>query len=154
MVGYNMTQPSAQPIDKTAITETVTRYFHAMDARDWETGHALFTDQVEMTHGAHQMTFSSEEFISESREMLSGFDATQYLLGPVVVDRDAEDQATARFHVRFTAAMEEPIYVHGAHWTVGLKRLRDTWKIRSISHEDAYEEGDRTLAETAHQQET
>jgi hypothetical protein len=141
--------------DKTAVTETVTRLFHAQDARDWETSQALLTEQVEMAHGSHQMTLSSEEFMAESKERLAGFDATQYLLGPVVVEFDAEDQATARFHVQWTAllteATEESTYVHGAHYTVGLTRLRDTWKIHALSHEETYEKGDRDLLDVARQ---
>lgn len=153
-----MPQPTAQPADKTAITETVTRLFHAMDARDWETIPALFTDQIDVDHGSHQLTLSRQEYMARTKETFAGFDATQNLLGPIVVDLTAEDRATARFHARstylFTDVTEDPIYVIGAHYTVGLERPHDAWKIRSVELEEAYDEGDRALLEAAHQQET
>jgi ketosteroid isomerase-like protein len=138
--------------EKAAITETVTRYFHAIDARDWETVNALFTDQVEGTHGSHQVTLSSEEMTTEHKA-LAEYDATQYLLGPILVELDAEDRATARFHARathvLTEATEEPIFVFGGHYTIGLERERGTWNICSLSLDETYHEGDRNLLEAA-----
>lgn len=145
----------SQPDEKTAITETVTRLFHALDAREWETIPTLLTDQVDAAHGSHQRTLSSEEFIADWKEMFAGFDATQNLLGPIVVEFIVENQATARFHVRstyvLTDATEGPIYVIGAHYTVTLEREHDTWKIRSVGIEETYEEGERDLLHTARQ---
>lgn len=147
-----------QPDEKTAITETVTSLFHALDAREWETIPTLLTDRVDAAHGSHQMTLSSEEFMTDWKEMFAGFDATQNLLGPIVVEFTAEDQATARFHARstyvLTDATEGPIYVIGAHYTIALERERDTWKIRSLDIEETYEEGERDLLHTARQRPT
>lgn len=138
--------------EKSAITETVTRFFHAMDARDWETVHALFTEQIEGTHGSHQGTLSRKEMMAELKG-LDEYDATQYLLGPIVVEFDAEDRAIARFYARMThflaEAVEEPILVIGGHYIVGLERPHDTWNIRSLRFDEAYHEGDRNLLEAA-----
>ncbi|WUH99445.1 nuclear transport factor 2 family protein [Spirillospora sp. NBC_00431] len=149
-----MTQPTA----KTAIAEVVTRLFHALDAHDWETIGALATDPVDLNYPSKQggaELMSTDDFVSGLKSFLPGFDATQHLLGPVVVELEGETEATARFDARvthlITEAADNPIWVVGCHYTSGLQRQDGGWKLCSSRVRVLYEEGNRDLEAAARQ---
>ncbi|MBF6133245.1 nuclear transport factor 2 family protein [Nocardia otitidiscaviarum] len=147
--------------EKLAIAETVTRIFHALDAHDWDTIGALTTDPVDIDYPSKEggpASVSTGDFLAGLRGFLPGFDATQHLLGPIVVDMESETTATARFHARvthlLTEAVGERIWVIGCHYTIGVTRRNDTWLLSSSRVRISYEEGSRELETTARQRVT
>lgn len=148
----------SQPNEKTAVVETVTRLFHALDARDWEPIRTIMTDPIDLEYPSKQgepEKLSVNDAVSGLKGFLPGFDATQHLLGPVVVEIGEEGNATARFHARvthvLTEATNDPMWVIGCHYTFDLEQRDDTWKIRSSRVNVLYEEGNRDLEEVARQ---
>ncbi|MBB4935573.1 hypothetical protein F4561_006467 [Lipingzhangella halophila] len=151
-----MTQDMAESVQKAAVAETVVRIFHALDDRDWGTIAALTTDPVDIDYpsklgGAEKI--STEDFVSGLRAFLPGFDSTQHLLAPTVVELETETQATVRFHARVTHVLTEvadvPIWVIGCHYTFGFEHQDDIWKLCSSRVEVLYEEGNRDLETVA-----
>ncbi|MGW4095027.1 nuclear transport factor 2 family protein [Nocardia sp. NPDC004750] len=142
--------------EKLAAAETVTRIFHALDAHDWGTISALTADPVDIDYPSKEggpETLRTADFLAGLRGFLPGFDATQHLLGPIVVEMGTRITATARFHARVTHLLTEvageQIWVIGCHYTVGLARLDDTWKVSSSRVQMSYEEGSRELESKA-----
>lgn len=82
-------------------------------------------------------------------QIISGYDATHYLLGPIIVEFDAKDRVTAQFHARLTHVLtndtEESFYPVGGHYTADLKRPSNIGKIRTLNFEEAYDMGDPNL---------
>ncbi|MEW2354315.1 nuclear transport factor 2 family protein [Spirillospora sp. NPDC029432] len=147
-----------QPIEKIAIAEVATRLFHALDAHDWQTIGALTTDSIDLDYPSKQggpELVSADDFVSGLRSFLPGFDATQHLLGPIVVEPGEEPEATARFDARvthlITEAADAPIWVIGCHYTLGLTRRDGGWKLCSSRVRVLYEEGNRDLEAAARQ---
>ncbi|TYK49441.1 nuclear transport factor 2 family protein [Actinomadura decatromicini] len=83
---------------------------------------------------------------------MPGFDTTQDLLGPIVVELGEELTATARFDARVTHVLTEtvdaPIWVIGCHYSIGLKQENGEWRACSSRVRVMYEEGNPAL-ETA-----
>lgn len=131
-----------RPNDKKAITEIVTRFFHAVDTDDWTTVRALLTDPVDVAHGPQQITLSSEDLAYGWKESHTKFDSTNYQLESVDVELTGDDRATARFSSRATftppAAADETTLVIAGDYTVGLERSGHTWSIRSIRHDETH----------------
>ncbi|MBF6210503.1 nuclear transport factor 2 family protein [Nocardia puris] len=137
---------------KYAVAETVARIFHALDDHDWDTIGALTADPVDIDYPSKQggvETLRTGDFLAGLRGFLPGFDATQHLLGPIVVTMDSPVTATSRFHARvthlLTDAADERIWVIGCHYTVGLARTDNAWKLTSSRVRVSYEEGSREL---------
>jgi SnoaL-like domain len=129
------------PDDKHTVTQTVTRFFRAVETGDWTTVGALLTDPVEIAHGSEATVLSSTDLASGWRESHVSFDATRYDLGAIGIELTSEGHATARFDSLATLVPPEtanasPLVIAG-HYAVGLERSGDTWKIRSIRHDES-----------------
>jgi hypothetical protein len=145
-------------IEKIAVTETVTRFFHALDSHDWETVGALATDPVDLDYPSKQggpELVSPHDLVSGLKGFLPGFDATQHLLGPIVVEKGEGTESRARFDARVTHLIAEasdgPVWVIGCHYTFGLTRQYGEWKVSSTRVRVMYEEGNRDLEAAARQ---
>jgi ketosteroid isomerase-like protein len=132
---------STQPDDKHTITQTVTRFFHALQAGDWTTVRALLTDTVRIAHGPDETVLSNGDLASGWRGSHAKFDATQYDLGAIGIELTSADRATARFDSRATfvpaEAANASLVVIAGCYTVGLERSSDSWRIRSIGHDES-----------------
>nr|WP_042183893.1 nuclear transport factor 2 family protein [Kibdelosporangium sp. MJ126-NF4]CEL15945.1 hypothetical protein [Kibdelosporangium sp. MJ126-NF4]CTQ93869.1 hypothetical protein [Kibdelosporangium sp. MJ126-NF4] len=74
----------AEENEKTMIAETVTRLFHALDERDWDTIIAVTADPVDVDYPSKQggpEQISTRDLVTGLRAFLPGFDATQHLTG-------------------------------------------------------------------------
>jgi hypothetical protein len=144
-----MEDPVALADEKVAIAETVTRLFHALDAHDWDTIRAFTTDPIDVDYPSKQSgpeRLGVDDFVSGLKGFLPGFDATQHLLGPIVVEASDGTRATARFHARVTHLLSEAdddlLWTIGCHYTFGLERQEGSWKLCSSRVRVLYQEGD------------
>lgn len=89
--------------DVHAVQSAVTEVLHAIDMRRWTTLPSLFTTDVTTDYtslfGGEVQRQHRQQLIDGWRQMLSPLDATQHLLGPIVVTGDAA-RAVADCHVR------------------------------------------------------
>lgn len=147
----------SQHTEKMEVAEVVTRIFHALDAHDWETISTLSTNPVDLDYPSKEggpESVSTADFIAGLKSFLPGFDATQHLLGPIVVDMHDDTEATARVDARVThllKAADDPIWVIGCHYTSRLKQQDGNWKVYFSRAQVIYEEGNRALQTTARQ---
>jgi hypothetical protein len=126
---------------------------YAIDALDWPGVRDAFADEVRADwtslFGGEPETLRADELIARWQALLPGFDATQHMLGPVVLTDDAGPGVRADAHVRGYHHIGDrdsgqTWAVHG-HYTA---RLVDG-KITELTLAAFYQEGDLSLPAVA-----
>jgi hypothetical protein len=148
--------PRSSAEDRQAVADVVARVALDADARDWAALRGRFADRVEVDYssltGQPAATVDADALMAGWRALLPGFEATQHLLGPVVVELEG-DRATARAHVRAThriaGAAGGETWVVGGRYTYGLVRTTGGWRVASTRLDLAYQEGNTGLAAIA-----
>ena len=138
--------------DRLAIADVVASVAYLADARDWDALRTLYADSVRVDYtslnGGEPATVQADELIASWRGLLPGFDATQHLLGPVLVELDG-DRAVARTHVRalhrIAGAEGGEEWVVGGHYTYSLARQGDRWVVTDHTLGNAYQQGNIAL---------
>jgi hypothetical protein len=144
--------------DRLAVADAVAQVAYHADARDWTALRRLYADTVQLDYtslnGGEPSAVDADPLIAGWRGVLSGFDLTQHMLGPVVVQLDG-DRATARTHVRalhrIAGAEGGDDWIVGGHYTYRLARDGGGWAITHHTLGDAYQEGNTRLPELARQ---
>jgi hypothetical protein len=105
-------------------------------------------------NGGAPATIQADALLASWRGLLPGFDLTQHLLGPVVVELNG-DRATARTHVRalhrIRGAAGGEDWIVGGHYTYRLIRRNGRWIITDHTLGGAYQEGNTNLPMLAQQ---
>jgi len=135
-----------------AITNVVIGMLHAIDAQDWNAVRAAFADTVTTDYtslfGGEVETPSADALVDGWAAFLPGFDATQHLAGPLVVQVEGTT-ASARCAVTATHRIGSARWTVGGHYALRLTREEDGWRITHLTLETAFEDGDRSLTEQA-----
>jgi hypothetical protein len=139
---------------KIEVSDTVTELLHAVDTLDWTRIRDLLADQVQVDYtslfGGSAATLPADQLIRNWQGLLPGFDATQHLLGPIVVRRGADDsRAEAQTHVRgyhyAKGAQGGDVWMVAGHYVMQLERRADRWQIAAITLVTFYQEGNLAL---------
>jgi hypothetical protein len=143
---------TTEAVDRTAIHDTVVRMLHGIDAQEWEAVRASFADSVTTDYtslfGGEVQTQASDALVDGWASFLPGFDATQHLLGPLVIEAD-DDSAQVRCAVTAVHRIGEDVWTVGGHYDVRLKSEAEGWAITHLTLDTAFEQGDRGLTERA-----
>lgn len=129
-----------QVADQQSIAEAVARFFRFVDAGEWTNARACLTDRVDVAHGTHQETLSSEDAISGWKEAHARHEVTHYQLESLRVELPSQDHATVRCdsHVTLVPAehANQTTQAIDGRYTIDLEREHTTWRIRSIRHDE------------------
>ena len=140
--------------DHTAIVEEITRMLHAIDTLNRAGVRAAFAPDVRTDYtslfGGEVQTQAADDLVNGWWSLLPGFEATQHLTGPFVVELD-DQQATARCAVTATHRLGEATWVVGGHYQMHLVRREDRWQVEALTLETAFVDGDTSLPEQAQQ---
>lgn len=117
------------------ITNTVQRFFAAVDGRDWGTARALMTDPFQLDYssfgGGPAADLDPGQILDGWKGLLPGFDATQHHLGPLEIEVDGDaarvSATVIATHVIVGAEGGETWTVHG-HYRLTLHRDAG-WKL-------------------------
>ena len=124
--------------------DRIARFFHAVDRRDWAAVRAGLAGEVATDYtslfGGEPERLAADALVERWRGLLPGFDATQHLLGPVVVDGDS-----AECNVRGYHRLGDRTWLVAGRYTLAL----DGERIAGIVLETLYQEGDPGLAQEA-----
>jgi SnoaL-like domain len=129
--------------------DVLPRLLHAIDALDWAAVRATFADEVRVDYtslsGGEPEILPADDLIARWQGLLPRFDATQHLIGPVVLTGDGGAGMRADTHVRGYHHIEGPDGgetwgVYG-HYTA---RLADG-KITELTLQVFYQEGNLGL---------
>lgn len=91
---------------------------------------------------------SIDDLLSGWWSLLPGFDATQHLTGPNVVDISGH-RATVRCAVTGTHRLDDTFWVVGGHYRFELVRSATGWSITEMELDAKFVTGDTSLPEQA-----
>lgn len=144
---------------ETLIYDVVVGVAHYIDGRQWEALRMLFADVVVVDYtslfGGEVQTTPGDELIDGWRQLLTPLDATQHLLGPVIVDCDARaGVASARCHVRGYHYLAEaeggPTWTVAGHYRFRLRKGDGAqWRIAAMALDTYYQTGNANILEEA-----
>jgi hypothetical protein len=101
------------------------------------------TDYTEL-FGGEPETLPADELVERWKSLVPGFDATQHMTGPCLVD-ERDGGLVAKTHVRAYHRLGDAVWgVHG-HYVVPLERTAACWRIAGITLRMFYQEGDSGL---------
>lgn len=144
--------PADRMPDRSAITNTVIGMLHAIDSRNWDAVRAAFAERVTTDYtslfGGEPQTQPADSVVGGWANFLPGFDATQHLAGPLVVDVEG-DTAQARCAVTGTHRIGDAFWTVGGHYQIRLVKENGEWHITHLTLDTAYQDGDRSLPEKA-----
>lgn len=141
------------------IQTTVTRMLHAIDALNWPAFRAQFEPELRLDFTSlfpgQAETIGIDTLLSRWVPFAHGFDATQHLIGPVVLVRSDGHRAIAEAHVHAThylaEAKEGSVWIAAGHYEWTLVHRDDAWKIAGITFTLLVQSGNRRLPELATQ---
>jgi hypothetical protein len=154
---------TAELADRLDITDTVVRMGWFLDRRDWDGLRGLFTERVYTDYtalwGGKPQEAGVDDLLSTSaqgswRRTMDGLEATQHLITNVLVTVSSEssespDEARATANVLGVHRLANP---HGSPlWTVGgtydfrLVRTAAGWRIRAITYDISWVEGNQQV---------
>lgn len=133
----------------TDLEVTLHRFFRAVDQRRWDVVAATLDDEVELDYsslfGGGPERVPGPEVVERWAGMLPGFDATQHLVGPLLVDGD-----TVACNVRGYHHLDGETWLAAGWYTISVRGTGPV-RISGIRLELSYEEGPRSLVDRARQ---
>ena len=128
--------------------DDVVRFFHAIDDRAWPAVRAGLTDEVSSDYtslfGGAPERLAADALVTRWQRLLPGFDGTQHLLGPLVIEPTGDD-ATVACNVRAYHHLGGSTWLVAGRYLLTLHRADGTWRVAGIVLHTTYEEGDRSL---------
>lgn len=127
-----MTVPLQELADRLDISDVLARYCDALDQRQWDLLHTVFTADASADYGSVGTPKSIEAITKAIRGTIADLDATQHLIGNVQVQVQG-DTATAQCylisqHIRAGEPGGEE-YVIGGRYVDELVRTPEGWRI-------------------------
>lgn len=117
------------------ITNTVSRFFAAVDGRDWNVAEALMTNPFHLDYSSFGAGPGADlapvDILTSWKGLLPGFDATQHHLSPLHIELEGD---TATVHATVIATHQIAGAEGGEVWTVHgdyeLRLIKDGgWKL-------------------------
>jgi hypothetical protein len=116
--------------------DVLTRLLHAVDRLDWVEVRRCLAGEVRADYtelsGGEPETLAADDLVERWRGLLPGFDATQHMIGPVLVSHDGGPGVRADTHVRgYHRLGAETWAVHGHYvaWFVDGKLAELTLQV-------------------------
>jgi hypothetical protein len=126
--------------DRLEILEVTSRMGLLVDAREWDSLEALFTDPVCVDYtslnGGEPQSLAAGDLVAGWRGVLERLQATEHLIGGQVIELDGD---TARCAANVQGTHVLPNRSGGPLWTVGgrydfeLIRTPDGWRISALT---------------------
>jgi SnoaL-like domain len=136
-----------------AIQTRIATMLNAIDALDWSTVRAAFAPRVAVDYtslfGGSAETLAIDALLERWRGLLPGFEATQHLIGPVMVTENGGGAATAEAQVRgyhyISGAEDGAVWMAAGRYRFTMQQRDGEWKIGGITFQLAYQEGNLGL---------
>ena len=147
-------------LTNTRLTDLVPAMLHAVDTLDWDTVRRCFAADIATDYtslwGGEPEKVAGDDLVDSWASLLTGFDATLHLTGPIVVTRADDHAATGvtavrGYHHLVADDGQADTWMVAGHYELGFTRAEDGlgWKIDALTLTVAYEDGDRVLVDAA-----
>lgn len=137
---------------RAEIADTIATLLLAVDTLDWARVRSVLHDRIHTDYtslfGGTPVMQAAEDLIAAWRGLLPGFEATQHLAGPVLVDVH-NGRANARCAVTGVHRIGAEYWTVGGHYDMELLRRSDGWAITSLTLHTAWVQGDTGLVDKA-----
>lgn len=137
----------AELVDKHEIADLCARYAFALDQRDWPALRACFTDAPVFVHPGGRIE-GVAGIVERARGALEPLDASQHLLGNVLVELDGRDARSICYfqaqHVRAGTPGGERYIIAGSY-ADRLVRTPQGWRIVERVQAYLWRDGNRTV---------
>lgn len=134
----------------TSTDVELTRFFRAIDTRDWPTVRALLADRVVMDYvslfGGEVEEVPADEVITRWRALLPGFDATQHVVGPLI---DLDGDGVLQGNVRGHHVLGDEVWMAAGWYRITLEPGGGPVRVAGITLTASYETGPRSLVDRA-----
>jgi ketosteroid isomerase-like protein len=117
--------------DRQAVNDLLVRYVLGLDRRDWAAVATCFDPAAVFVHPGGRVE-GPEEIVGRARAALEPLDASQHLLGSILVTVDGDEaRATSYFHAQHVRAGAPggDLYVIAGSYDDRLRRAGDGWSI-------------------------
>lgn len=118
--------------DRLEIDDLLVRYATALDGQDWDLLRTCFTPDARADYEIAGSNDGIDEIVATCRQALGGLDASQHLIGNVVVEVDG-DEARARCYLHAQHVLVSPngtnTFVVAGTYSDRLVRTPDGWRI-------------------------
>ena len=130
-------------LDRQAVSDLLVRYVHALDARDWGTVAKCFASDAVFVHPGGRVE-GSRGVVARAQAALEPLDASQHLLGSILVTVAGDDAAaTSYFHAQHVRAGTPggDLYVIAGTYRDRLHRSAEGWEIRERVQDYSWRNG-------------
>ena len=131
------------------IQHRIATMLNAIDLLDWSTVRTAFAPTVAVDYtslfGGSAETLAVDTLLERFRGLLPGFDATQHLIGPVMVTEHAGGTVTAEAQARgyhhVAGAEGGAVWMAAGRYRFPMERRDGVWKIGGITFQLSYQDG-------------
>lgn len=142
--------------DRQDIIDVQHRYARGIDGRDWALYRSVFADRIRVDftswYGGDPLDLDADEWVTRVSGRQTGFDSTQHQMSNHLITLSGDEAEcttyiVARHHLRIDG--ESQIQKIGGYYSNMLHRQQDEWRIRNLTLNVLWTEGDRRLFEYA-----
>jgi len=137
----------AELLDKYQIADLCARYAYALDQKDWSALRACFTDAPVFVHPGGRIE-GVDGIVGRARGALEPLDASQHLLGNIVIDVDCDDATSICYfqaqHVR-AGTPGGDTYLIAGRYADRLVRTSQGWLIAERVQAYLWRDGNRAV---------
>lgn len=142
-----MNSAVAELLDKSQIADLCARYTFALDQKDWPALRTCFTDAPVFVHPGGRIE-GVDGIVERARGALEPLDASQHLLGNIVVDIDGDDATCICYfqaqHVRAGTPGGDTYFIAGSY-ADRLVRTSQGWRIAERVQTYLWRDGNRAV---------
>jgi hypothetical protein len=145
-------------LDREAIRDLSRRYAMGIDLRDWAMYRSIFTDEIEADFtswaGGDPAHLPADAWV-EGVKRLAGFQATQHMIVPYVVDFTGPDEATSLAYMYAQHFLPNDkgdnfLWI-GGHYTNHVVRTASGWKFDKVKLTVGWTIGNRNIFDLANE---
>jgi hypothetical protein len=142
-----MNSAVAELVDKQEIADLCARYTFALDQQDWPALRGCFTDEPVFVHPGGRIE-GIDRIIERARGALEPLDASQHLLGNILIEVDGHDAVSICYfqaqHVRAGTPGGDTYLIAGSY-ADRLVRTTQGWRIAERVQVYLWRDGNRAV---------
>jgi hypothetical protein len=140
-------------VDRTEISETMSRYFRALDLKDWSAMRGSLGDSLaldfEQLFGDPPAVLSADDFVAFARRVMGGFGPTQHLCGERIIAVEGDHASCSSnmtaWHTVPTPSHLQDTYLVRGRYDAGFERTAAGWRMNALTMTVFDESGDKGL---------